>query len=265
MFDPVPKFKTICDHYKERIIAGQLSAGDPMPSVREVAVKWKCAPATAARAMRELQSEGYAYTVGQTTVVADRRQAELTLRVPVTGTRYKGDMYPPPGPRGDDAVREPVGVRVTEAGVVVPPEYVTQLFVREPGSEVVRSEAVTTHDSRPVTLTVRWYPPEHQDVPGILETGYRGARGPAAVRYDIEQRLGYPLTAGLDSFHGRTADEREARLLRIAVGTAVLARVITWAGRDGVAEYVEAVYPPGVVVSMEYLDSLSELGGADSE
>lgn len=265
MFDPVPRFKSIVEHYKEKIISGQLQPGDAMPSVREVARSWECAHATAARALRELQSEGYAYTVGQTTIVADRRSAKLTLRVPVTGTRNKGDVMPPPAARAPGEDREPVGGHVTAAALVEPPAYVPPLFGLDLDSEVVRVEEVVSHGGRPVRLTVRWYPPQYSDIPNILKVGNSAAGGWAGIRYAIELRRGTTLNAGLDSFHARLADQREAGLLRIGVGSPVQARVTTWADREGVAEYIESVYPSDVTVSMEYLDSLSELGDPDSE
>jgi len=209
--------------------------------------------------MRELQAEGYAYTSGRTTLVADRGQAQVTLRVPVTGTRYKGDVMPPPGGHRD-AESLPIGELVTAVGEVSPPEYVTRVLGLEPDDLTLRIEAVAHQQSAPVRLTVRWYSQRFAGLPGVpAGPGHTAVGGWPAMRYEFEQATGRTLNAGLDSFHGRTADEREARLLRIAVGTSVLARVTTWADRDGVAEYIEAVYPPGVVVSMEYLDSLASL------
>jgi GntR family transcriptional regulator len=250
VFEPVPPFKAIIDHFKERIIAGRLQPGDTLPTVRAVADQWSVAHATAARAMRELQAEGYAYTSGKTTLVADRGQAELTLRVPVVGTRRRGESFPP-----DADLHE----EITEAGLVVPPEYVSRVLELGPGTPVVRREAVSRRGVQVVRLSVRWYPPGFaESIPEILDTDAR-VHGPAHIAHRMGEVTGRRTEAGLDSYHSRTADEREARLMKIPAGSPVLARVTTWQDREGVMEYFEGVYPMGVVVSMEYLDSLASL------
>lgn len=251
MFAPIPKFQAIINHYKDLIIAGRLQAGDTLPTVREVAVKWSVAHATATRAMRELQSEGYAYTVGKTTLVADRGQAELTLRLPIVGTRRHGLMLP-----ADASIRG----ELIAAGLVVPPAYVSRVLGQEEGEEVVRREQLIKRGQRVIELSVRWYPAFLVPlIPEMLETGDSRINGWPHISLKIAELTGRTQDAGLDSIHSRTADEREAPLMRIAVGDAVLARVTTFGDREGVLEYLEAVYPQGVVISNEYLDSLASL------
>lgn len=250
MFDPIPKFQAILNHYKTLIIAGQLQAGDTLPTVRGVAEKWQVAHATAARAMRELQSEGYAYTSGKTTLVADRGQAELTLRLPIVGTRRRGLMLP-----ADASIRG----ELTEAGLVVPPAYVSHVLGYEPGERVVRREALIRRGQKVIELSVRWYPDYSEAIPEMLETGDPRLNGWPHIAMRIAEETGRSQEAGLDSVHARTTDEREARLMRIAEGAAVMARVTTWGDREGVQEYFEGVYPEGVVISNEYLDSLASL------
>ena len=112
---------------------------------------------------------------------------------------------------------------------------------------------------RAYCLYVSWHPARFAEaVPGILATGFDDANSPivytTVAGLLAEDALGRTPRVGLDSFHGRTADEREGRLLEIPEGHPVLARMITWEDEAGVTEYMECVYPMGVVVSFEHTD-----------
>jgi GntR family transcriptional regulator len=245
-----PRYRAIMDAIKERILTGDLAPDEQLGPVRELATTWGIGHATATRVMRELCREGYAYVKGNRTLVRDRGQAEVTLRIPVTGRRRRSEMLPP---------GQPGAAVVLDAGLVVPPDYVSDIFGEERGTRVVRRETVIHHEDgtgRVIRLAVHWHPAAFAEAePRLLATDAGPGVGLAMVGGAVaEAALGRTPVCGLDSFHGRVTDEREARLMGIPVGSPILARVTTWEDEQGVTEYFEACYPIGVVVSYEHRD-----------
>ena len=78
---PIPIYAQIVAQVRAGVAAGALIAGDPLPSVRQLAGELRINPNTVAQAYRELEREGLAYVQrGQGTFVAEvgpeRRSAE---------------------------------------------------------------------------------------------------------------------------------------------------------------------------------------------
>ncbi|HWT49549.1 MAG TPA: winged helix-turn-helix domain-containing protein, partial [Mycobacterium sp.] len=68
-----PPYRRIVAEIRARIAAGELRAGDRMPSIRQVAQRWGVAIATATKAMATLRDEGLVEPrVGSGTVVSAR-------------------------------------------------------------------------------------------------------------------------------------------------------------------------------------------------
>jgi GntR family transcriptional regulator len=161
--------------------------------------------------------------------------------------------------------------RVTASGLVPAPDYVADVMEIERGAEVLRVEwvigsamwpdIVERHDPaprpRPYELTVHWYPAAWAEIsPRLLVTGLDDAHSPLVDNgygaQVAEEATGRRPTAGLEAYHARHADEREAQLLDVEVGSTVLGCVETWQDDDGVVEYRETVMPMGVVRMLEH-------------
>ena len=70
--DAKPIYEQIKDGLRKLVVSGALSVGDKLPSVRELASQLAINPNTIQRAYRELENEGYIYTlVGKGTFVAE--------------------------------------------------------------------------------------------------------------------------------------------------------------------------------------------------
>ena len=84
--DAKPIYEQIKEGLRRLVVSGALAAGEKLPSVREMASQLAINPNTIQRAYRELENEGYIYTVsGKGTFVAennhifeDRQQELLT-------------------------------------------------------------------------------------------------------------------------------------------------------------------------------------------
>lgn len=82
--DSKPIYEQIKDGFRKLIVSNSLAANEKLPSVRELASGLAINPNTIQKAYRELESEGYVYSVaGKGTFVAehqevyDARQHEL--------------------------------------------------------------------------------------------------------------------------------------------------------------------------------------------
>lgn len=70
--DPRPIYEQVRDSLRQRIVAGALTPGERVPTVRELAAALAINPNTIARAYRELEAEGYLVSkVGRGTFVSD--------------------------------------------------------------------------------------------------------------------------------------------------------------------------------------------------
>jgi GntR family transcriptional regulator len=58
-----PIYEQVTDKLKERILTGLVAAGERLPSVRELSKALTVNPNTVQKAFRELEREGYIYTV----------------------------------------------------------------------------------------------------------------------------------------------------------------------------------------------------------
>ncbi len=86
--DPRAIYEQVKDGFRRLIITGVLTPGDRMPSVRELASQLAINPNTIQRAYRELEAEGYIYSItgkgslaGEHREVDEARKAELLKKL----------------------------------------------------------------------------------------------------------------------------------------------------------------------------------------
>ena len=71
--DNQPIYEQICQQIKAQIIAGQLTPGEPLPSIRGLAKDLKISVITTKRAYDELEAQGFVHTVaGKGSFVAEK-------------------------------------------------------------------------------------------------------------------------------------------------------------------------------------------------
>ena len=82
--DSKPIYEQVKDGFRKLILSGTLSTGDQLPSVRELAAQLAINPNTIQRAYRELEADGFIYSIpgkgsfaASLSDVSDRRKAEL--------------------------------------------------------------------------------------------------------------------------------------------------------------------------------------------
>ena len=79
--DPRPIYEQVRDGLRTLIVSGALAGGEKLPSVRELAGQLAINPNTIQRAYRELEQEGYLYSVpGKGSFAAERIEVDTQRR-----------------------------------------------------------------------------------------------------------------------------------------------------------------------------------------
>ena len=233
-------FTIIADHFRDRILSGELQPGEKLPTNREIAGQWQVAAATVSRALQALQVEGYIRTTPRGTFVADDPRVTLSPRDRLARVQ-----------RVKSFLAEGETSRVTGAGLVLPPLYVAELFDLEPGAQVVRREWISGRGQSRTCFAVTWYPSHFAVlVPDLLNTAPGRNAG---ITAKVLEATGRTITHARDDMHGRPADAREASALAIPVGSAILAGAHRWSDSEGVIEYGEWCLPPHFTIGYEYV------------
>lgn len=240
---PMP-FMQIAEHYRQLIRNGELTEGQKLDSIRSLAEEWQVSPATVAKALGQLQVEGFLRTTQRGTFVEDLRKSASTPhdrleRVRKVGTSLSAGEW----------------TQTLAAGVQRPPGYVADLFGFEDGdAQVVRRESVVIRAGQRAELVVTWHPAEFAElVPALLDQNRsnKGNEGVPLIR-QIEDALGKTLTRGRDDIEAREADEREAGHLGIRIGAPTLCVVHRWSSGDDLIEYGERCLPPKHAIGYAY-------------
>ena len=86
--DPRPIYEQIMDNLRRLIVSGGMTAGEKLPSVREMASQLAINPNTIQRAYRELENEGYILSlpgkgsfVAEAAIAATVRREELLAQL----------------------------------------------------------------------------------------------------------------------------------------------------------------------------------------
>lgn len=238
-----PPYVQITDHYRGLILDGALHEGQKMDGVHKIAQDWGVSAATAAKSIGQLGVEGLVVTSPRGSFIAALSAKANSPADRITRSRRTGSS---------DAAGEVH--RVTAAEIVTAPTYVAELFDMDPGAQVVRREWVTLEKNSIRSLTVTWHREDAANhVPDLLETNSSKV---GTILPQLEATVG-KLCRGRDYFHGRGADSREAGLLGLPIGAAVLAATwLLWTPAEGDAdclvEYGETVFPSRHTVSYPY-------------
>ncbi|MDX2930436.1 GntR family transcriptional regulator [Streptomyces sp. NRRL_B-16638] len=188
-------YEEIAAHFRRLMDSGELSPGDPLPSMRDVCDQFGSAITTVNRAFRLLQEEGRTVSKpGVGTIVRDMSR----VRVPFS---TYGDVLAPGGDKGPweraTAAQGLDGRMLVEAPeeVGAPADVAARLGI-EPGALVVHRRRRATIGEDVVQLQDAWYPLEIAraaglDRPGKVVGGVLGAMtgaglSPTSTDHDVE-------------------------------------------------------------------------------
>lgn len=86
-----PPFMQIAQHLTTQIKEGALAPGVQLPSVTQLARDWQVATATAAKAIKQLQADGYVHSTSQGTFVSEDAPSPLVSFRPSDALREELD------------------------------------------------------------------------------------------------------------------------------------------------------------------------------
>ncbi|RRO14544.1 GntR family transcriptional regulator [Saccharopolyspora rhizosphaerae] len=234
------KKEQLAEHFRALIRDGKLKPGDRLPATRAIAEEHGVSEPTARAALAWLRAAGQIRTSQRGSFVAEdlggSSSAQDRLRRAIrTGTTNA----------------ETENQQVTAAELIVPPSYISGIYDLEEGDQVVRREYVIRGlDGVVQALHVDWYPATFAiQVPALLSMGERTGGELLAA---IEKATGRTVNHGRDAVRGRSADEREARLMEVEVGSSLLAGAHAWSDDAGLLVYGEWCLRADVEVGYEY-------------
>jgi GntR family transcriptional regulator len=228
----LPKYLQIANSIRDDILDGKLGPGDEVASERELAVDWRVARPTAARALAELRRLGLVESLrGSGTFVAGppvAHRAEERYRM----FRTRGVDYP-----------ASQHAEILAAEIVPAPARVAEGLSLVEGALVIRRQRRTIEVDHPNEVSVSWFDAVLTDVAPRLLDRDRIREGTTAY---VEQMTGRAATTAEERECARRATPEEAALLDIGRGSAVLAtehRVLDMAGDP--LEWAESACPSG--------------------
>lgn len=230
-----PRFRQIADHIRTRILGGDLSPGDEVPSQRAIAIEYDVSRPTATRALELLQHEGFVHSVqGSGTFVSavssHRRAKERYQRAKSSGRIY-----------GEGERAEILAAELVES----PPAHVADSLQLDPETAAIRRRRlIWAGDEDPVEVSTSWFDGSLAARAPRLLASERIRSGTLAY---IEERSGRTASYASDRIGSRSAGTTDAKDLRLGkTGAPVLVVEHTvYDSQDRPLEFVEAVYPSG--------------------
>ena len=221
-------YQQIAQAIREQIISDELVAGDLIPSVRDLVRTHDVAMATAQRAVRSLQAEGYVRPErGVGNVVTPKADRGWSASAWVEHARRSGRIYP----TGQHA-------RVLRAELTTAPDQVAGALGLDEGAPVIRRDRITIEDDKAVSASTSWFPGSlAEPAPRLLDL----ARILEGTFVYVAAQTGRRFAGWRDQYEPAVATAEEADVLGVEPGTPLL-RGRNWVyDADGeVLEYGES-------------------------
>jgi DNA-binding GntR family transcriptional regulator len=228
-----PPYLQLVKHYRDAITTGRLAAGERLPPSRELADTLGVAYTTVAKALRQLQAEGFVRTSNQGVFVSWHETSTYNPRDRIRASRTTRHIYPPSEKS-----------RIISAGIVTPPTHVSEaMHLNSDQPQAIRRERVNYHGETPVTHSVSWLPADLATaVPELVGT----ERIPGGTIGRIAEVTGRQVLRDCYRECARRATPDEAHHLNVQPGDPVLAGQNWWyedAQEDRVLEFGEFLIP----------------------
>lgn len=234
-----PPFIQIADHFRTKINEGELPQDAKLPSIAEVARDWGVATATAAKAIKQLQDDGYVRSSSQGTFVDLGRKLtsgpDRLQMLRATGSGFRA------GERVD----------ILSAELVPASEEVAKALEINQGDQVVERRRIYLDDQGVVTLSTSYLAGELAEAaPELLEAGPL----PKMTFGLVEERTGRRAVRRRDVVAMRPVPDEIADLLGVEPGTMALTMTNHYRDQNGdPTEYARDYLGAGRELSAEYI------------
>lgn len=229
-----PVYRQIAARIRDEITDGTLKPGDKAPTTRSLIETYKVASATAQRALKLLQAEGYLSSLpgraGGNFVTSEELRSRSAAEHARTAART-GFIYP----EGQYAV-------ITETGITTATDQVASALGLSEGAQVLfRRRVRFTKDDQPVAASTSWFDAAlAEKAPRLLEK-QRIRNGTFGY---IAEVTGRAHSGGEEQVKAVAAPVDVADLLKIEHGAPVAFSLIWRVDATGTIEYEES-YTPG--------------------
>ena len=233
-----PPFMQIAERFRANIREGALEQGAQLPSIPAIARDAGVATATAAKAVQQLQREGYVRTSNQGTFVDVRgRTTRGSDRLQMTRANGVGLLL------GES-------VEVIGAELIPVSGGIADALNTADGGEVIRRRRVYRDDRGPAVVSTSWLPGNLLDAaPELLDAGPL----PTMTFGLIEERTGRRVVRRSDRISIRPAPSDVAPHLGVTIGASVLTMENRYWDQNGdPVEYALDHLGAGREVSAEY-------------
>ena len=228
----LPKFVQMANRVRDRILSGDLRAGDEVPSERALAVEWGVARPTAARALQELRRLG---------LVESRQGSGSYVRGHIDIHRRARDRYARSRTAGR-VYSEGEWATIVSAKMARAPARIAAAMGIAAGEMIGRRHRITGDANGPNEISNSWFPPQIVvEAPRLLD---RERIREGSLAY-IETCTGRRGVVARDELSARLALAGERRELALDDPAAVLVVLHVVVDRkDQPLEVADAVYPP---------------------
>ena len=230
MIDPaniVPKYYQLANILREKILNGEFSAQDAIPSERHLEEQYNLSRPTIRQAIDLLERQGYLYRVhGKGTFVSPPKLQKGMLEL----TSFSEDMRN----RG----LEP-GQRILEFGIVTPsPKIAHQLGLNAPDAKVLRIKRLRTGNDEPIGLQDSYLSLAENQSITREEIEAKGS-----IYAMLEMKYGIYPTEADETLEVTLATPEEAALLQVPDGSPLLLNERTlWSQDRKAIEFVSILY-----------------------
>ncbi|WP_406414990.1 GntR family transcriptional regulator [Streptomyces sp. NBC_01614] len=233
-----PPFMQIADDLRVKIKEGVLPQDARLPSIAELAREWGVATATAAKAIKQLQDEGYVRSSSQGTFVDLGRK--------LTSGPDRLQMLRATG----SGFRQGESVDIISAELVPAPAHVAEALNLSEGEEVVQRRRVYRDDEGVVAVSTSWLAGELAEAaPELIEVGPL----PKMTFGLVEERTGRRAVRRRDVVAMCPVPEGIAPVLGVEVGSQALTMTNHYWDQHGEpTEYAQDFLGAGRELSAEY-------------
>ncbi|MEU2270732.1 GntR family transcriptional regulator [Streptomyces olindensis] len=233
-----PPFMQIADHFRLKIKDGELPQESKLPSIADIAREWGVATATAAKAVKQLQEEGYVRSSSQGTFVDLGRKLtsgpDRLQMLRATGSGFR------PGEH----------VEILSAELVVAPAHVAEALKLDEGAQVVQRRRVYRDEDGVVAVSTSWLAGEMAEAaPELIEVGPL----PKMTFGLVEERTGRRAVRRRDVVAMCPVPEDIAEVLGVETGAQALTMTNHYWDQHGEpTEYAQDFLGAGRELSAEY-------------
>jgi GntR family transcriptional regulator len=240
--DPRSPSKQLADELRELMAAEELTAGEKLPSERELSDRYRVAPQTVRQAVAILKNEGLVIGHAGRGVFV-RTQGPLIRLGPERFSRAKRTTGKSAQQLEAEAMGRTFRQEILELAEVPAPEHVAAHLGINEGDPVFKRYRREYVGDDPNQVAASYYRPELVAGTAIVSS----STGPGGSYARLEE-AGYPLTDFYEEFSARMPTPDEVRLLRLPAGTPVMC--VLRVARSGVqaVEVFESVVNSTMIV-----------------